>query len=72
MRKHEPFNEFKVDHRVISFVENNSDVIVLFDYMDFPKNEQARNLRCFNKEMDLKWIAEHPTNALCVNIVVVH
>ena len=39
-------------------------VIVLFDYMDFPKNEQARNLRCYNNNMELKWIAEHPTNAI--------
>ncbi len=32
--------------------------------MDFPKNEQAKNLRCYNTKMDLKWIAEHPTNTI--------
>ena len=64
MKKYDTFDDYKLDHKVISFLEFNSYVIVLFDYMDFPKTEQAKNLRCYNKNMELKWIAEHPTNAI--------
>ena len=43
MKKYDTFDDYKLDHKVISFLEFNSYVIVLFDYMDFPKTEQAKN-----------------------------
>jgi hypothetical protein len=35
--------------------------MVIFDYMSFPKAQQARNLMAFNLDRELLWIAEHPT-----------
>jgi hypothetical protein len=62
MKTSEPISNFIFDYKVDCFLEFGDSVIVLFDYMDFPKNEQAKNLRCYNNKKELLWIAEHPTN----------
>ena len=36
-------------------------VIVIFDYMSFPKPQQARNLMAYDLSQKLLWVAEHPT-----------
>ena len=47
-------------------------VIVVFDYMSFPKRQQAKNLMAYDLNRNLLWIAEHPTTEAAdtyVNIV---
>ena len=51
-------------YRIISRMEIADKNIVLYDYMDFPKDEQAKNLRAYNEKGDIIWIAEHPTKAI--------
>ena len=36
-------------------------VIVIFDYMSFPKPQQARNLMAYDMTQKLLWVADHPT-----------
>jgi hypothetical protein len=36
-------------------------VVLVFDYMSFPKGEQAKNLMAYDLERNLLWVAEHPT-----------
>ncbi|MBI5684029.1 MAG: hypothetical protein HZC54_03015 [Verrucomicrobia bacterium] len=37
-------------------------IVVVFDYMAFPRNAQARNLMAFDLQKKHLWTAEHPTN----------
>ena len=37
-------------------------VIVVFDYMSFPKPQQAKNMSAFDLSRNLLWVAEHPTS----------
>jgi hypothetical protein len=38
-------------------------VVVVFDYMSFPKDQQAKNLVAYDLDRNLLWLAEHPTTA---------
>jgi hypothetical protein len=49
-----------------------SRVVVVFDYMSFPRHEQAKNLVAYDLNRNLLWVAEHPTTEAAdtyVNIV---
>lgn len=37
-------------------------IIVVFDYMSFPRHAQARNLMAFDLHKTHLWTAEHPTS----------
>ena len=37
-------------------------IVVVFDYMSFPRDKQARNLMAFDLQKNHLWTAEHPTN----------
>ncbi|OAI42444.1 hypothetical protein AYO41_04245 [Verrucomicrobia bacterium SCGC AG-212-E04] len=37
-------------------------IVVIFDYMSFPKAQQARNLMAYDMSQKLLWVAEHPTS----------
>ena len=37
-------------------------VVIIFDYMEFPKPQQARNLMAYDLSRNLLWVAEHPTD----------
>jgi hypothetical protein len=37
-------------------------IVVVFDYMSFPRYKQARNLMAFDLQKRHLWTAEHPTN----------
>ncbi len=43
-----------------ALIENT--VVIVFDYMDYDKNKQARNLEAFDLDKNRLWVAEHPTN----------
>src|SRR5574344_1662060 len=43
MKKYDTFDEYKKKQKEISEKETNYYVIVLFDYMDFPKKEKKKN-----------------------------
>lgn len=49
-------------HPILDVRQFSDRIVVIFDYMDFPKWRQARNLRAFNLQGKELWIAEHPTN----------
>ena len=36
-------------------------LFVVFDYMSFPKLQQAKNLMAYDLSQKLLWVAEHPT-----------
>jgi hypothetical protein len=36
-------------------------IVVVFDYMSFPKFQQAKNLMAYDLSQKLLWIAQHPT-----------
>lgn len=37
-------------------------VVIIFDYMEFAKPQQARNLMAYDLGRKLLWVAEHPTD----------
>jgi hypothetical protein len=37
-------------------------IVVVFDYMSFPRYKQAQNLMAFDLQKKHLWTAEHPTN----------
>jgi hypothetical protein len=37
-------------------------IVVVFNYMSFPRHAQARNLMAFDLQKRHLWTAEHPTN----------
>ena len=37
-------------------------VIVIFDYMSYPREKQARNMVAYDLQKRELWTAEHPTN----------
>ena len=49
-------------HPILDARQLGDRIVVIFDYMDFPKWRQARNLRAFDRQGRELWIAEHPTN----------
>jgi hypothetical protein len=49
-------------HRpVLDAHQINDRIIVVFDYMSFPKRQQAKNLMAYDLNRNLLWVAEHPT-----------
>jgi hypothetical protein len=53
---HWDFNRHILDARRIK-----DRIVVVFDYMSFPRDQQAKNLQAFNLKRELLWVAEHPT-----------
>jgi hypothetical protein len=49
------------ERQVIEAWRIKDKIIVVFDYMSYPPDEQAKNLRAFNLKQELLWVAEHPT-----------
>ena len=39
-------------------------VVVIFDYMEYPKNKHVRNFVAFDLYKNELWVGEHPTNEI--------
>ena len=50
-----------LDRPVLDVHQIGTKIVVVFDYMSFPKGEQAKNLMAYDLDQNLLWIAEHPT-----------
>jgi hypothetical protein len=49
-------------HTILDARQIGERIVVIFDYMDFPRWRQAQNLRSFDTSGKELWTAEHPTN----------
>lgn len=49
-------------HPILDARQIDDRVVVIFDYMDFPRWRQAHNLMAFDLSGRELWTAEHPTN----------
>jgi hypothetical protein len=47
---------------ILDAVMIDNKVIVIFDYMEYPKGKPAKNLVAFDLNQNQLWVAEHPTN----------
>jgi hypothetical protein len=52
---------WELDRPVLDARQIGDRIVVVFDYMSFPKNQQAKNLMAYDVHRNLLWIAEHPT-----------
>jgi hypothetical protein len=39
-------------------------IVIVFDYMSFPRHQQAKNLMAYDLNRNLLWVAEHPTKEI--------
>jgi hypothetical protein len=51
---------FKGLHRVLDKKELDDTILVVYDYMEYPKNKPAKNLVAYDRKGNLKWLAESP------------
>jgi len=49
-------------HPILDARQIGDRIVVIFDYMDYPKWRQAQNLEAFDLTGKKLWTAEHPTN----------
>ena len=49
------------DRRILDARRIGDRVIIIFDYMSFPKSQQAQNFMAYDLNRKLLWVAEHPT-----------
>ena len=49
------------DRHVLDARRIKDRIVVVFDYMSFPRGEQAKNLQAFSLKRELLWTAEHPS-----------
>src|SRR5215469_11047225 len=47
---------------VLDACQIGDKVIIIFDFMSYPRNSQARNMVAFDLKKNEIWTAEHPTN----------
>ena len=50
-----------MERPILDSCEIHGRVIVIFDYMSYPKSKQANNMVAFDSDQNELWIAEHPT-----------
>jgi len=50
------------DKKILDACQINERIIVIFDYMSYPKNPPARNMMAFDLDKNEIWTAENPTN----------
>ena len=48
--------------KILDAVQINDIVIIIFDYMEYPRQQQARNMEGYSMKKEKIWTAEHPTN----------
>ncbi len=53
--------EWNTKYTILDAIEFEDYVVVIFDYMEFPKHGVARNLFGFSREGKELWVAENPT-----------
>jgi hypothetical protein len=51
---------WELEHPVLEACKIQDRVIVIFDYMQYPKDEQAKNLVAFDLQQNRLWTADHP------------
>lgn len=52
----------EMPHPILDARQVGRRIIVIYDYMDFPKWRQAHNLVAYDLNGNELWTAEHPTN----------
>ncbi len=52
---------WKMERPILDTCEIDKRVVVIFDYMSYPKSGQAKNMVAFDMEQKELWTAEHPT-----------
>ena len=53
---------FEAEHEVLDKKEIGDYILVVYDYMAYPKNGPARNLVAYNRKGEIEWVAESPGN----------
>lgn len=53
---------FVGDHDVLDKKELGDIILVVYDYMAYPKNGPIRNLIAYSREGETKWVGESPGN----------
>lgn len=51
----------ELPHKILDAAEIDGQILVIYDYMEFPKNEPATNLVCIDKTGAEIWRAQNPT-----------
>jgi hypothetical protein len=54
-------HQWDTKHTVLDAVEFGDIIVVIYDYMEFPKHGVAKNLYGYSHEGHNIWIAENPT-----------
>ncbi|KZX81778.1 hypothetical protein A3715_07265 [Oleiphilus sp. HI0009] len=53
--------DIELQFNVLEAIESDGNILVIFDYMQFPANEPANNLICIDTSGKKLWVAESPT-----------
>ena len=51
----------ELQNSILEALEVDNNIVVILDYMEFPKNKPAQNLVCVNRLGQVLWVAESPT-----------
>ena len=52
----------ELPHPILDFRRIGNRILVIYDYMDFPRWRQAHNLVAYDVDGNELWTAAHPTN----------
>jgi hypothetical protein len=52
----------EMPHPILDSRKIGDRVLIIYDYMDYPREKQARNLLAYDLDGNELWISEHPTN----------
>ena len=51
----------ELPNSILEALEVDNNIVVIFDYMEFPNNKEAQNLVCVNRLGQVLWVAESPS-----------
>ncbi len=49
-------------HPILESRKIGDRILIIYDYMDYPRYKQAQNLMAYDLDGNVLWTAEHPTN----------
>ncbi len=52
----------KIPHPILDSRKIGDRILIIYDYMDYPLEKQARNLLAYDQDGNQLWTAEHPTD----------
>lgn len=62
----------EMPHPILDSRKIGDRILILYDYMDYPRYKQARNLLAYDFDGNELWTAEHPTNTTADSYVSFH